>query len=123
MVSKCTTHYLLSGINSTLTLLSRLVSHNTDFWMKVYDGAWDEGVRHGAGYCNYSDGSKYSGNWFEGTFHGHGVWRDKCGDSYAGDWIRNIRHGTCSETETAFRETARDCERLRETERTVSLVL
>jgi hypothetical protein len=83
--------------NTTLSI----VSHNTDFWTKVYDGAWDEGVRHGAGYCNYSDGSKYSGNWYEGTFHGHGVWRDKCGDSYAGDWIRNIRHGTCSERETA----------------------
>ncbi|EEQ98329.1 conserved hypothetical protein [Perkinsus marinus ATCC 50983] len=88
---------------------------------EVYDGDFDEGVRHGKGTYWYrngdvytgqfqenekhgmgrlvytggtsAQGSTYHGQFKEGEKHGQGTYKYNNGDVYSGDWAKGRKHG------------------------------
>ena len=52
--------------------------------IQVYDGDWDNGLRHGQGLLRFADGSFYKGQFDRERKHGSGcmVWKD--GSQYQG---------------------------------------
>lgn len=55
--------------------------------MEVYDGDWDDGLRHGHGLLRFADGSFYQGDFLRERKHGTGcmVWVD--GSQYQGRYF------------------------------------
>jgi DNA polymerase III epsilon subunit family exonuclease len=51
-----------------------------------YEGQFKDGLRHGHGLLNYSNGSIFDGNWDEDKRSGYGVLTWPNGDQYKGDW-------------------------------------
>lgn len=47
---------------------------------QVYDGDWDNGLRHGEGLLRFADGSFYKGDFYREKKHGTGcmMWSDGC---------------------------------------------
>eukprot|EP01066_Platyproteum_vivax_P010132 Platyproteum_vivax@DN4508_c0_g1_i1.p1 len=63
--------------------------------LKVYDGDWCGGLRHGVGTMAFN-GSTYTGEWELGNMHGHGkgTWsQNGLEESYEGSWIMNAISG------------------------------
>jgi hypothetical protein len=60
---------------------------------RVYRGNARDGVPHGRGTMEWTDGAVYSGQWQEGTRHGSGeyIWPD--GARYVGEWDSGVREG------------------------------
>lgn len=58
----------------------------------IYEGAWQNGLKHGFGKQVYSPVEYYEGNWNAGNKSGAGQhFRD--GNVYRGDWLNGKRHG------------------------------
>ena len=52
----------------------------------IYEGSWQDGVRHGKGIQKYSNGDTYQGDWFNNKKHGQGIYIWNNGDIYQGNW-------------------------------------
>mmetsp|Transcript_14674 Transcript_14674/g.22141 ORF Transcript_14674/g.22141 Transcript_14674/m.22141 type:complete len:748 (+) Transcript_14674:55-2298(+) len=84
----------------------------------VYEGGWENGLRHGKGIALFPDGTMYEGTWLNGKKHGFGQLMDSnrqvifsgewyegkfsgkgeyiylsTGDVYTGEWKEGARHG------------------------------
>jgi hypothetical protein len=82
-----------------------------------YDGEWENGMMHGEGMYQFSDGTKYTGTFAynrsdelgsstystgttytgrykRGCYHGQGTLVCKQGSTYEGYWKKGKRHGT-----------------------------
>jgi len=44
------------------------------------------GKAHGKGVYSWSNGEVYDGEWDQGLKHGYGIWRGLYNDSYIGEW-------------------------------------
>eukprot|EP00775_Hariotina_reticulata_P009040 gene9040-9211_t len=62
-----------------------------------YEGAWQNGSRHGNGTLWVLKQGKYhirySGDWASDLPHGAGLFYDADGNSYEGEWQSGLRHG------------------------------
>lgn len=58
-----------------------------------YNGAWENGMRHGYGELNYKNGSIYQGKWERGMKWGEGKMTYASGNYYEGNWENNKRNG------------------------------
>lgn len=70
--------------------------HGMGIWVRGdgtwYEGAWDDGERHGTGNEHYSDDVVYSGGWCRDLYDGPGELRSR--DSrFKGSWRRGTRTG------------------------------
>ncbi len=63
----------------------------TDGWS--YDGQWEAGYYHGQGLLTYADGSTYDGQWEKGLQHGWGRMDYADGSWYEGSWDSGSIHG------------------------------
>ena len=52
----------------------------------IYHGEIENGLRHGRGNCNYSNGNVYNGEYQNGKREGTGVYQWSDGDAYNGEW-------------------------------------
>ena len=60
----------------------------------IYIGQWSaEGLRHGRGVQNWTDGSKYEGYWKNDMANGRGRLIHADGDVYEGEWLNDKAHG------------------------------
>jgi len=51
-----------------------------------YEGAWEDGRRHGKGIQEYANGDKYDGWWYNGQCSGLGIYFFADGSQYQGAW-------------------------------------
>ena len=59
----------------------------------TYSGVWDNDKRHGQGIYIWNDGSKYKGNYSHGIRSGYGIYYYTNGTIYEGTWQNNLKHG------------------------------
>lgn len=60
----------------------------------VYEGEWQDGLRHGFGRMTYAeDGATYEGGWEHGLESGRGTKRYLDGIEYVGEFERGMMHG------------------------------
>ena len=59
----------------------------------LYHGEIENGLRHGRGDCNYSNGDVYNGEFQNGLQEGRGVYKYASGDAYDGEWKDNKKEG------------------------------
>ena len=59
----------------------------------VYEGGWEAGKQHGRGKCAFADGAVYEGGWRAGKQHGQGRYAWASGAVYKGQWEAGKRHG------------------------------
>eukprot|EP00873_Tetraselmis_striata_P037926 jgi/Tetstr1/458190/TSEL_044681.t1 len=59
----------------------------------VYEGGWQNDVRHGHGKCTYANGNTYEGEWSRGQKNGHGMYSYADGAVYSGNWKDDKKHG------------------------------
>jgi hypothetical protein len=59
----------------------------------VYEGNFVNGLRHGHGRLDWSDGSWYDGNWINDRRTGHGTHTSIEMDVYVGEFYNNFFHG------------------------------
>ena len=71
----------------------RFVSANGD----VYDGAWNNKLRHGFGQLVAADGYAYEGEWCNDLKSGIGRETTTTGDTYQGEFHSDLRHGAGTE--------------------------
>ena len=53
----------------------------------IYAGAFKDGLAHGKGSCDYSNGDHYEGEWANGSFNGYGALYLKDGTVVQGYWV------------------------------------
>lgn len=58
-----------------------------------FKGVMKEGIRHGKGKIEWSDGSSYDGNFKFDGIHGNGVYKYKSGDIYNGHFVEGVKEG------------------------------
>uniref|UniRef100_A0A7S1UNY1 Uncharacterized protein n=1 Tax=Grammatophora oceanica TaxID=210454 RepID=A0A7S1UNY1_9STRA len=59
----------------------------------VYEGEWNNGIRHGLGVYTWYEGDLYTGPWLDGRRHGHGTFVYSDGRLYDGEYIHGKRQG------------------------------
>ena len=59
----------------------------------TYTGDIEDGIPHGKGVMEYSNGHKYDGEWDYGSFHGYGVYTYSEDEYYEGNWSQGSRNG------------------------------
>jgi len=63
-----------------------------------YEGALEQGQRHGKGRCDFENSDSYDGEWSGNVIYGYGVHRSAKGAVvYEGEWRDGERHGTGTE--------------------------
>ena len=63
-------------------------------WLvQEYQGEFSEGLMHGSGTMQYSDGRKYEGQWSYGREEGEGEMVWPTGKRYRGQWRGGVPHG------------------------------
>ncbi|CAF4030698.1 unnamed protein product [Adineta steineri] len=72
---------------------SSLVHIHTDQWDNRYEGEMKDGIEHGKGHMEYTNGDKYTGIYVEGNITGQGVYIFANGNRYEGQWKDNKKHG------------------------------
>ena len=68
------------------------------FGENVYDGEYRDGMRHGYGVYEWSNGHHYQGQWYSGKRQGFGVYSWPGLTFYEGKFMNNMRHGYGSYT-------------------------
>ena len=58
-----------------------------------YHGELLNGLLHGQGRIEYTNGASYEGEFHKGLFHGQGQWRGASGDLYSGSFVDGLFHG------------------------------
>ncbi|WP_282935817.1 hypothetical protein [Paenibacillus sp. RC67] len=58
-----------------------------------YLGLWSRDVEHGTGTKLFANGDRYHGEWKDGFFHGKGIYEWKDGTKFEGCWEYNLEHG------------------------------
>ena len=59
----------------------------------LYDGNWDNDLRHGTGILVIQNVGVYKGEFANGKYHGSGTLYKSDNDWYTGQWYRGLRHG------------------------------
>lgn len=62
----------------------------------TYVGQWSQGLKHGDGHQQWSNGREYQGQFRQGMVDGHGfmTWERSNGcQTYEGQYVKNLRHG------------------------------
>ncbi|CAF4216308.1 unnamed protein product, partial [Adineta steineri] len=75
------------------TVQSSPVHIHTDQWGNRYEGEMKDGIEHGKGHMEYTNGDKYTGIYVEGNITGQGVYIFANGNRYEGQWKDNKKHG------------------------------
>jgi len=60
---------------------------------RLYEGDWENDVKHGKGYEILPTGSHYEGDFLNGKPDGYGVFKWKNGEIYEGEWKSGLKHG------------------------------
>ena len=60
----------------------------------IYQGNFQDGLRHGHGIFHSSIGNLFIGEWQNDRRHGYGIMEERVrGEKYMGKWENNCRHG------------------------------
>jgi len=57
----------------------------------VYDGSWQNDMRHGKGMRRYADGKIFSGEYVQHNPQGHGLETYPDGSQWKGEWVAGAK--------------------------------
>jgi len=61
---------------------------------KLYEGDWENDMKHGKGYEILTNGSRYEGGYLNGKAEGFGIFTWPNGEVYEGEWKNGLKHGS-----------------------------
>ncbi len=65
---------------------------NGDWHQNVYEGAMENGRKHGQGTYVWEDESRYEGEWADGKADGYGSYTSPAGNEFTGSWSNGCFH-------------------------------
>ena len=61
---------------------------------RIYEGEWQNNIKHGTGVDISQSGNKYEGEFINGKANGEGLYLWQNGESYEGEWKNGLKHGS-----------------------------
>ncbi len=61
---------------------------------RVYEGEWENDLKHGSGLEVLSNGNRYDGHFLNGKPEGVGTFTWTNGEVYEGEWKNGLKHGS-----------------------------
>ncbi len=61
---------------------------------RIYEGEWENDVKHGKGLEINPNGNRYVGYYMNGMPEGVGVFTWRNGENYEGEWRNGMKHGS-----------------------------